>query len=250
MSVKLMQAVFDSATLGPTERLVMLALADHADDDGRCYPSIDRLRQRTGLSERAVQINVKKLADQGYLRVVSGGGKSRPNTYFITPNPAPDAPTNPAYGAPNPAYGAPNPAYGAPNPAYGAPNPAPDAPEPSRTVKNQEEPPLVPPKPKPRRKPETDLPAGWVPNERNIADAESKNFTDEEIDHEADRFRNYHHSRQSRYRDWDAAWRTWIGNARKFRADRNMAFSAGPGGYGQGGSIASIVARRRAEGKV
>lgn len=68
----------------------------------------------------------------------------------------------------------------------------------------------------PRRKPEIPLPEGWVPSDRNIADAEDRNFTSQEIDHHADRFRNHHHSKQSRFRDWDAAWRTWLGNARKF----------------------------------
>ena len=50
MSIRIMAAVFESKTLGPTERLVMLALADHADDDGKCYPSVLRLCERTGLS--------------------------------------------------------------------------------------------------------------------------------------------------------------------------------------------------------
>lgn len=88
---------------------------------------------------------------------------------------------------------------------------------------------------KPKRKPEVDLPDGWVPSERNIADAQAKGLTQREIDHEADTFRNYHHSKQNRYRDWDAAWRTWIGNYVKRRgtgsasdtAARQIAFAAG-----------------------
>lgn len=103
---------------------------------------------------------------------------------------------------------------------------------------------------KKRRKPEIDMPEGWVPSVKNIDDARSKNFSDEEIRHEASRFRDYHLSKQSRFRDWDAAWRTWLGNARKFGSRGAMAGGSRPSGYGQGGSIASIVARRRAEGKV
>src|SRR5690606_40080416 len=81
MSVKIMSAVFESETLAPTERLIMLALADHADDTGRCYPSISRLGRRTGLSERAVQTNIRKLVNQGYIRVIAGGGKNNTNVY-------------------------------------------------------------------------------------------------------------------------------------------------------------------------
>lgn len=135
MSVRLMSAVFESTTLAPTERLIMLALADHADDEGRCYPSILRLCQRTGLSERAVQTNIKKLVDRGYVRIVRGGGKGNSNLYFVSANPAADAP----YEAPNPAPNAPRrkctPAGDAPQtPQEMRSNPAADAPEPSGTI--------------------------------------------------------------------------------------------------------------------
>jgi uncharacterized protein YdaU (DUF1376 family) len=103
---------------------------------------------------------------------------------------------------------------------------------------------------KPRRKPEIGLPEGWVPNDCNISDAQAKGFSAQEIDHEADRFRDYHTAKDSRYRDWNAAWRTWLGNARKFGGHRGMASQATAAGYGQGGSIASIVARRRLAGEV
>ncbi|MFN7002204.1 MAG: helix-turn-helix domain-containing protein [Roseinatronobacter sp.] len=119
-----MSAVFESTDLAPTERLIMLALADHADDEGRCYPSIRRLCQRTGLSERAVQSNIKKLVDQGYIRTVIGGGKGNANLYFVSANPAADAPRTKC----TPAADAPQ------TPQQMHPNPAADAPKPSRTT--------------------------------------------------------------------------------------------------------------------
>lgn len=119
-----MSAIFESNTLGPTERLVMLALADHADDDGRCYPSIQRLCQRTGLSERAVQTNIRKLVDQGYIRTIPGGGKGNANLYFVSANPAADAPRTKC----TPAADAPQ------TPQEMRVNPAADAPEPSGTI--------------------------------------------------------------------------------------------------------------------
>lgn len=100
-----------------------------------------------------------------------------------------------------------------------------------------------------RRKPELPLPENWTPSDRNIADAEARNFSQQEIEHEADRFSNFHRSKDSRFRDWDAAWRTWLGNARKF-APRGMAGGSQPGGRGPGGSLASIAAQRRAGGLV
>lgn len=92
MSVKIMSAVFESETLGPTERLIMLSLADHADDAGRCYPSIARLRQRTGLSERAIQSNIRSLQAAGYITIIPGAGQGGSNVYIVRPTPAADAP--------------------------------------------------------------------------------------------------------------------------------------------------------------
>jgi len=100
------------------------------------------------------------------------------------------------------------------------------------------------------RKPEVELPEGWVPNDKNIQDAQDRGFTQKEIEHEADNFRNYHSSKQSLYRDWDAAWRTWLGNAIKFGRRGGLAGKAAPGGYGQGRSLASIAAQRRFDGSV
>ncbi len=87
-----MSAVFESKTLGPTERLVMIALADHADDSGRCYPSNSRLCERTGLSERAVRQNVRSLEAAGYLTVMIGAGRAGANVYIIRPDGAGNAP--------------------------------------------------------------------------------------------------------------------------------------------------------------
>ena len=131
-----MSAIFESVSLGPTERLIMLALADHADDDGRCYPSVARIAQRTGLSERAVQTNVRSLIAAGYINITIGGGKGNSNLYFISANPAADAPQTPQ--EMHPAADAPR-TICTPNPAADAPNPAADAPEPSITTKEPSE---------------------------------------------------------------------------------------------------------------
>jgi len=92
------------------------------------------------------------------------------------------------------------------------------------------------------------LPDGWVPSQRNIQDATDRQFTESEIQNEADKFSDYHRAKGTTFADWDAGWRTWLGNARKFGARGSMAFPSGSGGRGQGGSIASIVARRHAGG--
>lgn len=60
------------------------------------------------------------------------------------------------------------------------------------------------------------IPENWVPNQKNIDHALSKNFTEQEIENEAANFRNHHLARGTKFKDWDAGWRTWISNAIKF----------------------------------
>ena len=80
-----MSQVFELDGVGPTHRLLLLALADHADDDGRCYPSLSRLCRRTGLTERAVRKNLRDLEAAGHLRTEVGTGPKGSNTYHVTP---------------------------------------------------------------------------------------------------------------------------------------------------------------------
>lgn len=68
-------------------RLVMLALADRADDNGFAWPSIEDLCERTKLSPRAVQKAITNLVELGELEVESGGGRRVRNRYTIIPKP-------------------------------------------------------------------------------------------------------------------------------------------------------------------
>lgn len=75
-----------------------------------------------------------------------------------------------------------------------------------------------------RRKPETDLPDGF-PDAEAISAAQQKLSAEGygiDAAREAERFRDHHASRGSRFRDWPAAWRTWTRNAMEF-ADKRGA---------------------------
>ena len=78
-----MSVVWERQDLDPYERLVMLSLADHADDDGHCYPSIARLCQRTGMKERGVQTVVKRLAARGLIVIEANAGRRGANLYTV-----------------------------------------------------------------------------------------------------------------------------------------------------------------------
>lgn len=105
----------------------------------------------------------------------------------------------------------------------------------------------VPDPPKPKRKPKRahSLPDGWVPSDKNLSDAQKHGLSPEEISHEAEQFRNHHQARGNAFKDWDAAWRTWLGNVGRF-GNRSVSQRAASGGYGRGSSFASVVAGRAA----
>ena len=50
-------------TLPSTEKLVLLALADSASDEGICWPSLAELAMKTGLSTRAVQHCLRRFSE-------------------------------------------------------------------------------------------------------------------------------------------------------------------------------------------
>ena len=66
MSVRAMAWVWKQQLSGP-EKLVLMALADHADEDGICWPGNAHLARKCNLSQRSVQRHVKNLIDNGYM---------------------------------------------------------------------------------------------------------------------------------------------------------------------------------------
>ena len=85
MSVRLMAAVFD-LEISSTEKLVLLAMADHARDDGTgCYPSIELLARKTSQSRRGVQKIMRRLEEERGLIAPSQISRGRRSTeYKIT----------------------------------------------------------------------------------------------------------------------------------------------------------------------
>ena len=68
MSVRIMSLVFENEQLNSTEKLIMLALADHANDEGRSvYPSQDLIARKTAFTRTTVNQHVQSLIDKGYL---------------------------------------------------------------------------------------------------------------------------------------------------------------------------------------
>lgn len=86
MSVTLMSHVFnaDPSKIKSQEKLVLLALCDCANDQGRSiYPSIGTLSIKTALSERSIQRSIKTLKGAGLILLTEKSKRYSTNEYAI-----------------------------------------------------------------------------------------------------------------------------------------------------------------------
>lgn len=58
---------WDVPNLSPTQKIVLLSLADQANDDGVCWPSASKTSARTSLCERATRQAIADLENMGHL---------------------------------------------------------------------------------------------------------------------------------------------------------------------------------------
>ena len=83
MSIALMTKVWET-NLPPGEKLVLLALADQAGDDGRqCWPSVETIAHKSGQGERTVRRALASLEEKGHLTRQHRDGTS--SQYHIHP---------------------------------------------------------------------------------------------------------------------------------------------------------------------
>lgn len=133
MSVHVMSHVWKYGPRSGGELLVLLAIADFADDDGYCWPSVRRIAEKARMTERGVQKIVRRLCDEGRLSVEMGGGRGGSNRYCVSlQNPERETPNDvhPERETPNMETETPN---------VGAKTPNGGSPKPSRTIKETSE---------------------------------------------------------------------------------------------------------------
>lgn len=70
-----MSAVWDNAPTNGSELLLLLALADYADDEGWCWPTIPALAKKSRMTERGTYQVLASLRDSGMVETVPGKGR-------------------------------------------------------------------------------------------------------------------------------------------------------------------------------
>jgi hypothetical protein len=83
MSIKVMSYVWEHCTVGGTELLCLLAIADFADDKGAAYPSVATLAKKIRMSERNTHYLLGKLIQSGDLEIERGAGPYGCNLYRV-----------------------------------------------------------------------------------------------------------------------------------------------------------------------
>lgn len=205
VSIKIMTLAWQTQ-LPSTEKLVLLALADNANDEGQCFPSVPTLVAKCGMGERTVQGVISRLRDDGHLTCHYRTGRS--TVYIVHPvlTPAAAAPpqnTHPASAAPYPRSSrTPTPAAAAPTPAAAAPititQPSCEPSLNRQSARKRASTPTA-----------TRLPADFVlsPERRTVAVAERL-----DAERTFAKFCDYWRAAsgaRARKVDWEATWRNW-----------------------------------------
>lgn len=83
MSVRTMAKVWEQSQHGGTELLMLLAIADFADDDGNAYPSVATLAKKCRMKPRNANYVLAALQASGELKVTLNGGPRGANRYRV-----------------------------------------------------------------------------------------------------------------------------------------------------------------------
>jgi hypothetical protein len=103
-----MTRVWDSAVEDIADKMILLAMADYANDaGGNIYPSVPTLMRKCCLSERTIRARISKMVESGWLeregqvKVQNGYVNVHRIKLDKLPTGAPDAPLNDGTGAPH-----------------------------------------------------------------------------------------------------------------------------------------------------
>ena len=210
MSVRCQAWVYEFSEATANDRLVLLAIADEANDEGdEAWPSLDRLSHKTRLPKRTVMRCIGRLEEAGGLEVErpERNGRGHHNRYRIrmekggqsVPFSEPDKGREKARG-----------------PSQSVPDPL------TLDMDIADGKPIVAEEGVRGRNRKTKMPEDFAPEPSAIEWA--KSFAPGvDLDHETAQFRDYWIAKGETRANWQAGWRSWIRNAKRFAAERGSS---------------------------
>ncbi|EAA5749128.1 helix-turn-helix domain-containing protein [Salmonella enterica] len=193
MSMNLMAKAMSIKVGNPLRKLVLIKLADNANDEGECWPSYQHIADQCEVSRSTVKSHIRALEDMGLLKreFRRKGELNQSNVFYLTLDNAQQIPPE-SGGA-----GADRGGAGADPRTYHSFEP----------VKEPLE----------RKKKPSSMPEGFSPSASHQKMAEEFGIS---LQDEFDKFTDHHLSKGSKFIDWSRALNTWLRNARGFQKSR------------------------------
>jgi hypothetical protein len=186
MSVRVMSAIWE-IPMYPTDKLVLLALADCANDQGLCWPSISTVARKSGVSERSVQRSIRAAEKSGLLKRDEVPGKGCKYTLNPRHSATPDT-VSPATDK--------------------ADTPDTVSPKPSGTTKSKKD--------KPSLSRATTVPLDFWPAMSGRTLATVNAWPSGRLAEEVEHFIDHHTAKGTLSKCWQASWRTWVKLGKKW----------------------------------
>ncbi|MEM7889015.1 helix-turn-helix domain-containing protein [Morganella morganii] len=221
MSMILTARALQIKTGNALRKLVLVKLADNANDQGESWPSVPYIAEQCEMSERSVQNHINALVEMGLVRIEarkSANGLNQSNIYHLRLNTAVVSGESAApYGA-NPAgvsgaNGSGTGAADSPGGATGSDSGAGAAPR----ISND---PVIDPDNKNinpvrgKAKSKTVMPENFSPSPEHTERAKTAGL---DVQDEFGKFRDYHASKGTQYTDWNAGFNYWLRQAEGFK---------------------------------
>ncbi|EAS9559132.1 helix-turn-helix domain-containing protein [Salmonella enterica] len=187
MSMNLMAKAMSIKVGNPLRKLVLIKLADNANDEGECWPSYQHIADQCEVSRSTVKSHIRALEDMGLLKreFRRKGELNQSNVFYLTLDNAQQIPPESGGAGADP-----------------------------RTYHSFE--PVK--EPLERKKKPSSMPEGFSPSASHQKMAEEFGIS---LQDEFDKFTDHHLSKGSKFIDWSRALNTWIRNARGFQKSRS-----------------------------
>ncbi|WDW61339.1 helix-turn-helix domain-containing protein [Salmonella enterica subsp. enterica serovar Uganda] len=222
MSMNLMAKAMSIKVGNPLRKLVLIKLADNANDEGECWPSYQHIADQCEVSRSTVKSHIRALEDMGLLKreFRRKGELNQSNVFYLTLDNAQQIPPESGgAGADRGGAGADRCGAGADRCGAGADRGgagadlgggAGAAPRTYHSFEPVKE-------PLERKKKPSSMPEGFSPSASHQKMAEEFGIS---LQDEFDKFTDHHLSKGSKFIDWNRALNTWLRNARGFQKSR------------------------------
>ncbi|ELJ3502437.1 helix-turn-helix domain-containing protein [Salmonella enterica] len=216
MSMNLMAKAMSIKVGNPLRKLVLIKLADNANDEGECWPSYQHIADQCEVSRSTVKSHIRALEDMGLLKreFRRKGELNQSNVFYLTLDNAQQIPPE-SGGAGADRGGAGADRGGAGADLGGGAGAAPRTYHSFEPVKEPLE----------RKKKPSSMPEGFSPSASHQKMAEEFGIS---LQDEFDKFTDHHLSKGSKFIDWSRALNTWLRNARGFQKSRSCNSFAKP----------------------